>query len=347
MITALVADGARRHRVTFSGVRAGDAIELVAPSLDVEFVGTASLSVGARPGAAVYVFETGCSSLYTADVADPIALEIRSNCLDREGALNVLVSALDENASLLAVTSTRNAEWRRPMSVSMTVWRDVTRLDVEAARAPPGTVGFLTKLAYDTAGVIIEGPSTAVRLAPGQRALLAVVYAPEFADQLVSESSVLFGSSIESIDGSSAILERSSSPPAARSFDLSVDCLPQVFRPATDPIRRRVVWTSAEQVSNADAAIVSFDWTERGSERDSWVVITAATATSAQMPSLPEDLIPWAPGWTARFEPGRVQIIDADWMTSYDQFRNEFRSPLQLDAIPLPDGGRLRVAKGE
>lgn len=326
MITALLQDGDDRYRVTFLGVEAGDELTFTSPRWTSVAAGTAFVTIAPYAGAAVYVIEDACSSVYTANVSQPIAIEVRTSCQSADGTFHLLVTALDDVGEPLAASRLRDLTWTDPMNITMPDWSPMAGLAVTASNAPPATVGVLLQVGYDANGVLFPGPSEGALVEPGQGATLSVAYAPGFGDRLQTQLGVMFGTSVEDLAGASMMITRAAEPPAARTVDLTADFLPRLSPPTLDiaePGRPAATWIAARELSGADGGAITFEWEEAAS-REEWVILVPPDVTlPVRVPALPNGLAGWAPPAAATFDDGRILFIDADWVAGWDALRAE------------------------
>lgn len=320
MVTVLLNDHGNLYRATMVGVRPDDQLLFTSPRLPVETVGTAMISIAAYAGASVYVIESSCASIYTANVSEPIELEVRSNCLARDRTLVVLASARDANGDLLAVTSVRDLPWEAPMNVTLPAWRDPASFTLLPRSPPPGATSVWLEVLYEVDGLLLGQSRVERAIAPGGEATMVIRYATGFADRIETRLGVQFGAER---GGRSVLTQRRDALPATAEVDLTRDLLPRVLPPTsdrTDPQRPVMSWTLEDDgAAGADCAIAELEWTSETTER--WRMILPAEVRTATIPALPEALFAWRPGGSPR--EGDVELFDADWVTSYGQLRNQ------------------------
>jgi hypothetical protein len=341
MATVLLQDFGMRFRVTFTGVEPGDDLVFESPLRPATAVGTAHLSVGGYAGAGVYVLEASCVAVYTANVSQPIAVDVSSYCLSPAGRLHLVATARDANGVVLACSGIRGLEWVEPMNVTMPAWGDPAAFSVDARNAPAGAVRLRLQTAHDVDGLLLGGDGASTSLGPGAGATLSGRYAPGFADRLQTELDLDFGASAIAVDGRSGLVRRRSSPPTADTIDLAADLLPRVTSPAYDqaaPSRPAIAWSAAGSVASSDGGAVRFAW----DRSEQWVVLVPpGVASPVRLPGLPEALSSWAPGGSSALDPATVWFVDAGWISSYRQFRTEFGASWFLGRRTYPDGDSL------
>jgi hypothetical protein len=175
--------------------------------------------------------------------------------------------------------------------------------------------------------VFFSGPSSGAFTTPGEPEDFLLQYAPDFADYLQSQIGVMYGGGIESLESAVMIVERNATPPASRAYDLSLDFLPRVSLPAydtADPARPEMIWTAAASLADTDGGAVLFAWSEGEGPRQEWgLLVPPDTASPLAVPALPAELASWAPTAAAEYDMGTIWFVDADWVASYDELRND------------------------
>jgi hypothetical protein len=288
------------------------------------YVGPTRVTVAPYPGAAGYIIEAATAAVYTSNVAAPIELSIYSNALSSDGTLHLLVTALANEGTPLAYTWLRDLVFTEPLDVTIPAWIDTGSAKVHATDPPEGTVGAVLQLGYQVRDLLFRGEVSGTVLAPGQEATLAVRFAPGFGDRLSMQLGAYFGDSVEEIDGVSQIVERREMLPAWRELDLGAALLPRVSAPvldAADPARPSMSWSTAPG-RDADGILLGFRWEEAGSTLETWSVLAPPDQPApVRLPALPGELVTWSPGAATAFRSGRVDLIDAGWLTGYDGLR--------------------------
>lgn len=325
MITVLVEHPQfGRVRGTFMGVERGDALTFAPPWWHAERIGTARIVVTPYPGAATYVVQTPRATVYTADVGEPIELEITDRALSPDGTLQVLVTAGDANGDLMAVASVRDAAWTQPMTVTMPAWRAPATYMLQTTAAPAGARSVWAELAYQANGVRLFGASRTQAMSPGEAALFVMSYAPDFADWLDAQVAVLFGGDDEEPAAATLLVERRAVPPSGRMLSLITGMLPAIGGLTVDDAAARptMTWPAAD-LSAADGGAASFVWTDASMNRAGWTVLVPPDVTHVQLPALPAELAAWTPPAGATFADSALVFVDGDWMSSYDALRSD------------------------
>lgn len=323
MVTVLFADDGSRLRGTIVGVERGDELAMVVSRRHVTEVGTVRVTVAPFAGAAVYVFETACAAVYTASLAQPVAIEIRSNCLAADGTLPLLVTARDGEGGMMAVAAIPALPWIEPMNVVMPAWSAPSVITLAGSAAPAGTSALFGELAYDVNGAFLGGSEAHTALVPGQAASFALPYAPGLGELLQARLALVYGSDLEEPDGASMLVRRMTTP-TDLALDLGADLLPRLPAPSIDPSvlgRPTATWPAVD-IPAADGGGAYFVWNEGSGDLEDWtVVIPPDVGGRVQLPELPEDLATWAPTAAATFGRATVLFADADWLSSYRGLR--------------------------
>lgn len=341
MITVLMADGSWRERATIMGVRPGDELTFVSPRLRIEERGTANVSLSEYPGAATYVIELGCATVYTGQISQPISIDVRSNCLSADGTLQVLATALGGEGLPLAHSWLRGVAWTQPLELTMPPWSDVAAYTVEASNAPAGAVGLRLEVSCDAGGVALCSRDAAAGIGPGGSASLSVRYAPGFADALESSLALVFSEEMGSIHAASLLLARRSTLPASEPVDLGATLLPAIewgTIEAVDPARPAMSWTRAGDLSGTDGGVLRFAWSTTESWERWMLLVPPDVPSPVTLPALPEELSAWAPPAGATYVGSGARFVDAGWIASYDAFRTDISAAFLGDFdVRFPD----------
>jgi hypothetical protein len=350
MITILLLDGERRYRATFAGVEANDELAFASPrQLPSEPIGNALVAIPTFPGAAVYRLEFGCGIIVTNDVSVPIAADIHTRCVSPDGTFHLLATALNASQGSLAYSYRRNILWEVPMVVVMPSFsEDLASYTFVGTNAPDGAVAAVMQVAFETNQLSFSSWGATPPLESGGNAGATFAYAPGFADVVESLIGVQFGTKID-VTGLSYVVQRSESPSASLSLDLSADLLPRVSQPSydtTEPRRPALSWTAPLDLGKSDGAVARFAWSESGGFAEDWTcLLPPATTAPFKLPALPEALSSWAPSASVTYRPGTIQFFDPDWVTSYRELRRNIGFTLLGPTSALPVVSAVRVSE--
>jgi hypothetical protein len=325
-------------RVTYMDVEPGDALELAFPSLSAEDRGTASVTLSPFEGAPLYRIDVECMSLVTTDISFPITVYIDESCVSPNGNFHIVATALDAAWQPIAFSTLRDipSDPYVPVPVTMPAWRqDFGTLDVVGTDVPPAGRLAAVQTWLDADHVSFQGPSDQKEVFPGSSATLSVRYPAGFASLFDYQVMLGLGSAPDDLESVSMIRVRTEAPPPPTDvMSFAEDFLPGISLPAVtavDPARPEIAWTAHGDLSTTDGAAFTLVWSPIEGPPERWILLAPpGVASPARVPALPEALADWRPP-SGVTHMAQIMFLDADWVQSYDELRNELGVAFLID----------------
>ncbi|HKE15720.1 MAG TPA: hypothetical protein VKB80_12680 [Kofleriaceae bacterium] len=350
-VLAFVYEGLRFRR-TLVGVSPGDELRLELPRSTSSRLGSVYVTVPPYPGASTYEISTACAIVPDADISTAFGFDVTTACLSSDRLFHLAVTAYDSDDTPIASAAVRDLAWTYPMRVTIPGWGDLATTAMDVVNGPASTVRVGHSLGYEVGGLDIRGPYVSALVGPGDGATLVLGYVPGFADRFSSLIFVEFETSTEGEYVSSFIVEWRDALQVSRVLDLTADFLPRISPPifdTSDPVHPSMAWTVDGALAGVDGGELQFGWTDPGSYGQGWAVLVPPdVALPVRLPALPDELTMWAPTAAATFYQGGVQLVDAAWISSYDELRRGggFGALFGNDVLPNSDASAKITQSG-
>lgn len=332
---------------TYVGVQPGDELTIGDPSgnSNPTNVTTATVSFGAAPtGTRQVVVDNGCSSTTTSTDTSAVMLPVNTSCIDANGLMHVLVTAIDNDNQTLAYSVMRSI---RPtgtpttsMRVDMPAFGAMTDA-IDVAISNPRPLAYVTQVQSRLLAGTIEfrGPERVAFLNAGGANVMVDV--PRgFSSGLVAQVNVGYGMPNAEPEAFTLLSRRfATSVPATYAVDVSTDTLPPVFDLSVDKTggaRPSIAFRMGGDPAIADGMLAQLGWQD-GNDVHEWTVIAPPNATSPIVwPELPERFGDFRPSAQTMYQREQLILFEADFVRDWDHFRQDY-GPNVFDAAP-PQG---------
>ena len=342
MVTIVYTSGETVRALTVMGVEPGALVDVgwgwrIARAV---LLGKVSVTApGAFAGAAVYVLQIPCASVYTGSVAAPIAMDVTSTCVDANGRLQLLAVVHDGSFLPKAFSFVRDIDFGAHTAAETlppwrTDWQDVA---VELGNPPDAVSDASASLTLRPSTSSLQGDSV-TRSWTGGTLSFPLRTPRGFADAVSYEVdvwSIPGRPSERSRQGVFGTWPATGIPPTL-SVDAAADLLPRLHTAvldATDPARPRVTWSATGDIAGATALRVEIAW----GRASTWAIVApAGTPLPLTVPALPDALAAFRPPDAAAT---RVDVfaIDAPSLGGYAAYRQRFADvSVQTAAASVP-----------
>ncbi len=282
---------------------------------------------------------------YSGACSDPAPFDVylRPACIS-QGTFPVLAIATDATGEIAYTYQAGNAVAPDGGPLAVTVSRpwstSMATETIEASSVPTAADGGETtaSVAFDYTEVA-GGVPLSLRFAsasgddggpPGE----AFVVHDGYADFTQEDAYLLLtGSSLES---EVFAVTRTAPPTASQTTSIALGTLPEFTSASIDaddagtPSQPVVSWTTAGSLSGANGVITMLQWYGpppdggSGNTNGTWTVVSPATATSIQAPSMPLSAAAYTPASTANYNPPRVVAVQASFLAGYSALKAQF-----------------------
>lgn len=316
MVTVANTDGMYYDLYTITGVEPGDVLPFeVGFSEQVTPIGTLSVSMsGAYGRASNHTAWTGCSQ-GTLSAGAPAVLDIYDDCVNSNGAIDLIVTAEGTAGEILA-TYVATALPTNGGSVTVDAWDDtaLTAMSVEVANPPLAATQVNVQVDLRRNGVQywlsgMDGSVVPPDLTP------VTINVPAGFFQAIDVTSDYYGSLT-----SGQLRERfvSDTWPATVAADFS-GMLSEITAVAVDTsnaARPAVSWSTAAGATEYDATLVSVAWSETSSL--TWSLMLAPeTQVPLSLPEIPATLPGHQPQAYQVQPTAHVELVDYSFLAGY------------------------------